>query len=225
MDLLLTANIEASLQGTQTIFSNSFLGEEIPSPGFSMTMMTSLEEASVQSLASKGKNRSIKSRKVEVAWECVWECLKMMMTSSVADLEEVSGAAACSSKCKWGEAVAGFQQCLQVLFLAEDQDLNQFQHKRIWRMEKKLRRQLKRQLTEAENQQLKLQNSQMMAEGTAQTILTCSQVLASKNNSKQSETERRKPQQKQACPKQIASIEKLFQVKHIRSLRIQIYIA
>ena len=138
MDLLLTASIKASLQGTLTISSNSFLEEEIRSLGFSMTMMTSLEEASVQGLVSKGKNRSIQSKNLEEAWECVWECLKMMMmTSSVTDLDKVLGAAACSSKCKWEEVVAGFRQCPQVLSLVEDQDLNQFQHKLTWRMERK----------------------------------------------------------------------------------------
>ena len=148
MDLLLTASIKASLQGTLTISSNSFLEEEIRSLGFSMTTMTSLEKASVQGSVSRDKNnKSIQSRKLVEVWECVWPCFKMtMMTSSVdADLEEAwvealeeaLGAAVCSSKCKWVEAVAAFRRFNQVLFLVVDQDLHQCQRKRIWKMERK----------------------------------------------------------------------------------------
>lgn len=63
-----------------------------------------------------------------------------------------------------------------------------------------------------DNKPQKLQSQQMTAEETAQTIHTCLQGLASKNNNKQSEMERRKLRQKQAwqnqaIQKQIASIE------------------
>jgi len=113
------------------------LEEEIHSLGFSMMTMTSLAEASGQVSASKDKSKIIQSRKVEEAWECVWGCLKMMMTSSVTVLEEALGAAVCFSKCKWVEAAVGFRHFHQVRFLAAGQDLHRFPHKRIWKMERK----------------------------------------------------------------------------------------
>lgn len=148
MDLLLMASIKASLQGTQTISSNSSLVEEIPSLGFSMMTMTFLEEASDQGSVSRDKNhKNNQSRKLEEVWGCVWPCLKMMMMTSSVDAdseeawveasEEALGAAVCSNKCKWVEAVAGFRRFNQVLFLVVDQDLHQCQRKRIWKMERK----------------------------------------------------------------------------------------